>query len=625
MKPVWPKATLSACLLLFLAACGGGGGGGAAPQGPGTPPPATCPEGQTGTPPNCTPEPPPPPATCPEGQTGTPPNCTPEPPPPPATCPEGQTGTPPNCTPEPPATGGGQQLQSPIATSFATTKTDYYPLDSQRIRPQPPQQPPLRTCETNDSECHNDNYRAQDEYRTLLALYEQDLIRHEEGDWRLVVAESDIASREHVVDLLRETAYNFEVEDVLRSSWILLHAAPPTVHFVEGTTQAERASTMRAIDQINAWLPWGKHITVGADTAFDAARDSGQRAAHGVGRNGIVVYFEPHSQRNLVPTGAGNGWYGGINVVSVDDHDVYGVTPVIVHELIHSLGLSGGRSCYQILGLDCDLNAIKRPGTFFAHVPVSQFPDSTMAYESPYGNWGGLSQIDGEAIQLLYHSLLQSKGTPVVNSVHNGIEITEDILSPENLGPWDETVVRYSGSMDINTDTYGPHGFKPAFGVDWRNGVARPWAIGGSDLWFLEPRFREFPGGLSGVATWSGEFVGFTPAREAVHGDTAINVDLDKMAGDAAFTALEHWGAGAAPGAPGTGAQWHDGDLHYSLTLYNYVERADDNRSYSGGTFFRSNGGDEDYVSGHFTGGSHGAVGILERPDLTGAFGAVRQ
>ena len=53
---------------------------------------------------NCNPPPPPPP-TCPEGYSGTPPNCQapspplppPPPPPPPPTCPEGTTGTPPNC------------------------------------------------------------------------------------------------------------------------------------------------------------------------------------------------------------------------------------------------------------------------------------------------------------------------------------------------------------------------------------------------------------------------------------------------------------------------------------------------------------------------------------------------
>jgi hypothetical protein len=61
-----------------------------------TPPSPTCPAGQTGTPPNCTTPPSP---TCPAGQTGTPPNCTT----PPSTCPAGETGTPPNCK-APPST-----------------------------------------------------------------------------------------------------------------------------------------------------------------------------------------------------------------------------------------------------------------------------------------------------------------------------------------------------------------------------------------------------------------------------------------------------------------------------------------------------------------------------------------
>jgi hypothetical protein len=53
----------------------------------------TCPQGQTGTPPNCiTPEP----EACPQGTTGTPPTCTPITP---EVCPEGTTGTPPACLP----------------------------------------------------------------------------------------------------------------------------------------------------------------------------------------------------------------------------------------------------------------------------------------------------------------------------------------------------------------------------------------------------------------------------------------------------------------------------------------------------------------------------------------------
>ena len=70
-------------------------------------PPARCPAGQVGTPPNCTT---PPPARCPAGQVGTPPNCTT---PPPARCPAGQVGTPPNCTTPPPARCPAGQIGTP--------------------------------------------------------------------------------------------------------------------------------------------------------------------------------------------------------------------------------------------------------------------------------------------------------------------------------------------------------------------------------------------------------------------------------------------------------------------------------------------------------------------------------
>jgi hypothetical protein len=52
-------------------------------------PPEECPEGQTGTFPDCEE----PPEECPEGTTGTPPDCEE----PPEECPEGTTGTPPDC------------------------------------------------------------------------------------------------------------------------------------------------------------------------------------------------------------------------------------------------------------------------------------------------------------------------------------------------------------------------------------------------------------------------------------------------------------------------------------------------------------------------------------------------
>lgn len=53
-----------------------------------------CPDGTTGTPPNCVPDP----VACPPGTTGTPPDCVPVE----EVCPPGTTGTPPNCVTSPP-------------------------------------------------------------------------------------------------------------------------------------------------------------------------------------------------------------------------------------------------------------------------------------------------------------------------------------------------------------------------------------------------------------------------------------------------------------------------------------------------------------------------------------------
>ena len=84
-----------------------------------TPPPATCPAGQTGTPPNCVT---PPPATCPAGQTGTPPNCvTPQTPKPTPTQP--QTPSTPQ-TPTPTPTAPSTPTPSPDITEEITGETD---------------------------------------------------------------------------------------------------------------------------------------------------------------------------------------------------------------------------------------------------------------------------------------------------------------------------------------------------------------------------------------------------------------------------------------------------------------------------------------------------------------------
>ena len=243
-----------------------------------------------------------------------------------------------------------------------------------------------------------------------------------------------------------------------------------------------------------------------------------------------------------------------------------------------------------------------------------------MAYASPYNDVHGLSQIDGETIQALY-TRLHGQGK-LAEDIGRRIIQTEHLDNFDDWGPWDETVIRYSGTVNnipyliptreeggvISDWTTANEDAEVAFGVDWRNGLARPWIS-------IVPReHNEF--GAVGTATYKGGFVGFTPSQEAVRGDSMLQVDFAALDGSAAFTALEHWESGAAPGNPGTGKTWKDGDLRYSISVDNV----------SNHYLFRSDGGDDGYIFGRFVGlGAEGKVGILEHPHLTGAFGGTRQ
>ena len=480
-----------------------------------------------------------------------------------------------------------------ITTKFGKTKLDYYPLNA------------VNVCAGRD-QC-----------------------------WAMVKEESNIASREEILAMVRENTHRFEdastgIETNIdqNGQWITetvtgetytfvtgipVFPTPPVVRFVEGTELDARAATIRAIDNINAWLPYEKHIAVGSD--LNAADSEGYKEGVFL-RESYGEIWAWLGDQSPDSGGAGSGSPYGINIL----HDYRTNIHVIQHELLHAMGLSGGRACIETFGDACNSSSFSGPMYYYSHVPVSEFPESTMAYAGPFNDEHGLSQIDGEVLQALYTvplpkyaDILRRQPDPAPRELALEINSFEqdgtliaihDEIAPLSLGPWDDTVIRYSGSLGSwpYTDDLSP----PAFGVDWRNGMARPWTVG-------ETPYHTFAeSGLTGSARWNGELVGFTPAKEAVHGDSAINVDLATMAGNAAFTALEHWNAGAPPGGRGTGAQWHDGDLHYTLAL--------------DGNYLRSNGGDEGYVSGRFVGEEHqGTVGILERPDLTGAFGAVRQ
>ena len=225
---------------------------------------------------------------------------------------------------------------------------------------------------------------------------------------------------------------------------------------------------------------------------------------------------------------------------------------LIAHELVHALGLG--------------------------HVPPTLdtiMADNADMYRLRQGRQQPASllySVDREALRVLYEG-------------HD----------PTDLGPWSAAATHLHGN--------GAHA---GFGVALRNGYAEPYAYGRTPTTDLADNR-----GLSGSATWEGSLLGLTPGARAVAGDAEIGVNLGTLTGRADFTELEAWAPSAAPGDPGTGTMWLDGDLGYAIAVR--------------GNTFRETGGDEGRLTGIFIGAAHeGAAGTLERSDLTAAFGATR-
>ena len=172
-------------------------------------------------------------------------------------------------------------------------------------------------------------------------------------------------------------------------------------------------------------------------------------------------------------------------------------------------------------------------------------------------------------------------------------------LSAEGLGPWSDTSFHLRGSLDSG-------GGQVSFGVASRNGLAQPWASGRAPSRNLTDNAA-----LSGTVTWNGALLGMTRSGETVAGAASLAVDLATLDGQLDLTSLEQWSAGSAPGTAGTGTAWGDGDLGYSISV--------------DGNGFTETGGDHGEVTGVFVGTSHqGMGGVIERNDLAAAFGGKR-
>ena len=237
------------------------------------------------------------------------------------------------------------------------------------------------------------------------------------------------------------------------------------------------------------------------------------------------------------------------------------VVAILVHELLHTLGMG-------------------------AHLDPDRFPNSIMNedrhdYDGVTGHV--LFPLDREALQAAYGAL--EPGALPAQLV-------------DELGWWDDESLHLRGEIDT------PRG--GSFGVAVRNGLVQPWADGRLPDTDLADNRQ-----LSGTAGWTGRLLGFTPALQAVAGAADLSVELKTRAGQLDFTGLEHWTANAAPGPIGSGTRWGDGDLQYLLSVH--------------GNTFEQAGGDDGAVTGAFFGRGHEAMGgVLERSDLTAAFGGTR-
>ena len=390
----------------------------------------------------------------------------------------------------------------------------------------------------------------------------------------------DGASAADVIAYLHAVTADTEREQPVVGLGTLPH--PPAVRLVEGTEARYADLARKAVRIVNAALPYDKRLW------FDGRRVSAPSDALEVPEGEIVVQFAPQQdwpyRFDVYPLGVafpvnasrfdetrqrwevayGQSGHVLVNTAHIDDSWADAtVLNVIVHELIHALGLQ-------------------------FHADPARFPGATLNPFAPRNPPAHiLALVDRDALLAAY-----GRFTPGT--------LPED-MTAEDLGPWEEETFHLRGGLDAASAAV-------SFGVGLRNGLAQPWASGPTPGMDLSDNRA-----LSGRATWTGALLGVSrPDAHTVAGDARLMVELSTLAGDLDFTGLERWGTKAAPGAAGSGTMWGDGDLGYTVRVM--------------GNGFERTGGDEGEITGAFFGPAHeGMGGVLERDDLAAGFGGKRR
>ncbi len=383
---------------------------------------------------------------------------------------------------------------------------------------------------------------------------------------------------------------SMQAEDDDHPDGIAVFREPPILRIGPGTNDHQRALIHHAVALVNRALPWDRHIRIGPDapqprTPIEevedgqifvdfAPRDAWRYDGHeGVDRiQGLASLEDAIEDDEIRQRLSARIWM--LDTLSPSDRSTMFV---MVHELLHTIGLAEHVFHDEWRGTFLGYTRDGRYGAPHADRQVTQ-----------------LGAIDTAALVALVRILDRIGGTAVM----------AENLAVDDFGEWETEALAFSdrrGGM--------------SWGVRHYNGITVPWTDGSDPDGPLANNLAF--GHQDGTATWNGNLLGFTPAQAPVAGRARISVDLDSgasLAGRADFTDLQSWAIGSRPGALGTGQQWDAGALHYTIIV--------------GGNYLRSTGGDGDdagSVNGRFYGRGHeGVAGVVEREDLTAAFGARR-
>ena len=236
---------------------------------------------------------------------------------------------------------------------------------------------------------------------------------------------------------------------------------------------------------------------------------------------------------------------------------------VIVHELLHALGIKG-------------------------HVDSIEFPDSIMGTAGEHiPNLGHiLSRIDREVLQILY----MSQRTDLYN----------------DWGEWSDTTFHLVGRSEDG-------GLN--FGVALFNGLPQPWVKGASPVSFLADN-----NSLSGTANWLGSLLGYS-GPSPIAGDVELEVDLATLADvgseqDLRFRDIFFLNRFENSDLSDSSDRWFDTrDIDYKIAVSGNAFSNVSGEGYEGGL-----------ITGAFLGIQHEHMaGTVKRTDMVGAFGGSRE